>query len=379
MTTTRKDIRLDAAPLGGRVRLRSDGGHAEGPAKRREFSILAYTGAVFDVGFGPAVFDLAGLEGPAQGLPVLRDHDWSKFLGRASKCEATDAGLVIDTTLFDDEDANRVVSLADQDAKWEASIGVGFDFDDIDWICEESSCEANGREYPGPVMLIRRAQLAEVSFVPSGADSNTRALSLSAQRDAVRADFVAELQGAKPQPNVQEVAVMADKPKAATAAELSDAWPDDPAFVVACLKRGDTIAEAKAARADVVAAELKAEREAFAKERAEFEAQLSAEREARAKAEEQAAKPEPGAQLSGATRGEAEAATYDDAFEAFQAEVDAEVAKLSAAGHSGSHGSVARLEATARRREAVARVADKNPALHRAMIAQMRAKAGGAR
>lgn len=58
---------------------------------------------------------------------------------------------------------------------------------------------------------------------------------------------------------------------AARVKELSEALPDDPAAVLDALAKGMSAAEAKAARYEQLAAELKAEREAHAKTTAKLE------------------------------------------------------------------------------------------------------------
>lgn len=307
----------------------------------RKFSMLAYTGAVFDVGFGPAVIALDGLELP-QSCPIFRDHDTGQYIGRATAFERQPAGLMIYGALFDTEEARQVAAMSDQGAEWQASVGVSFSLDDLEFIRAGESIQANGQKLSGPVTYIRRAKLKESSFVPLGADSNTHAVALA---DAVNARIASTLS--------TEVDRMADEKKGATIAELRAAFPGQSDFVLSCAEQGLTLLEAKAAYADVVQAEA-------AKKIAELEAKLA-----------QASKPAPAAALAGSFGGSGGSEESSDPIDQWTAALAAECDRLLKLGHAANgetrQGVMVSREA-AIRAKAVANLSERRPELHQAYL-----------
>jgi hypothetical protein len=76
--------------------------------------------------------------------------------------------------------AKQVIALNDKGFAWQSSIGARAD--QVEFVPEGKSSQANGREFAGPVNIARRATLGEISFVVLGADDNTSAqIAASAQ------------------------------------------------------------------------------------------------------------------------------------------------------------------------------------------------------
>ena len=70
-----------------------------------------------------------------------------------------------------DDDAKAIVEKARRGAKYEFSISVrGFNEEYVD---RGNTVEVNGREFPGPVIVLRSGKVREVSIVPLGADHKT--------------------------------------------------------------------------------------------------------------------------------------------------------------------------------------------------------------
>lgn len=151
----------------------------EGEASRtRRFNMVAYTGGTMVLAGWrfPVVVDLAGLEVGRQKRPILLDHtrDVDFVMGQTDTVAVQDNRLLVaGQVMGDSPKARQVVALNDKGFAWQASIGARAA--DVEFVPEGKAAEANGREFPGPVNVARRAVLGEISFVVLGADDNTSA------------------------------------------------------------------------------------------------------------------------------------------------------------------------------------------------------------
>ncbi len=312
----------------------------------RQFTMLAYTGAVFDLGFGPALIDLAGLETPSS-CPILRDHDVSQYVGRATGFERPSAGLVLSGVLFDTPEGRQVALMSDQGAEWQASVGVAFSFDDLEAVPAGKTIQANGQKVTGPLTLIKRAQLRESSFVPLGADSKTHAVALA---DAVKARLSIN-------PTPKEAAMASPEKVAASVKELRAAFANDPSFALDAAERGLSLLEAKAEYADKLQAKLSAQNEEQSKQIADLQAKLA-----------QASKAAPAAALGGTTPAPAQSG---DPVDAWQFALAAECDRLTKIGWRAPASKMEGLTLSAEgalRAQAMHNVAEKNPQLHQAYL-----------
>jgi len=256
----------------------------------REFFMEAYSGAQFDVGFGPAVIDLASLQVPEDGFPIFRQHNPELFIGRATEFDQ-DEKLRIKGVFFDTPAADEVISLSDQGANWQASVGIDIDIDNMQDVSAEDRLGINGQVLEGPFVVLRGTRLKESSFVPLGADSSTSAIAL---RDKIHARLAAS------QEQTMETTETTEAPESgaeqqeeaqmepATVADLRTAFPQDLEHVLSCVESKHTMQEAKAAYADKAMAQLAETQQA----NVALEAKL---RKAKAKAN----KPNHAAQLGG--------------------------------------------------------------------------------
>ena len=159
-------IELEAAP-------------ADGEAQRlRRFTMTAYTGGAMQLAGWryPVVVDLEGLQIGRQRRPIPLDHqrDVDFVMGQTdSVAVMNDQLIVAGHVMGDSPKARQVIALADKGFAWQASIGARAE--QVEFVPEGKTSQANGREFPGPVNIARRATLGEISFVVLGADENTSA------------------------------------------------------------------------------------------------------------------------------------------------------------------------------------------------------------
>src|SRR5690606_8128545 len=80
--------------------------------------------------------------------------------------------------------AKEIVISSKNGFPWQASIGASVE--EFEFVKEQQKTNVNGRSFDGPVNVVRKATLGEISFVDLGADGATSA-SVNATRAAVAA------------------------------------------------------------------------------------------------------------------------------------------------------------------------------------------------
>jgi len=140
------------------------------------FSMVAYTGGPLVLASWPhpVVIDLAGLKISGRSRPVLRDHDMGRIVGHTTSIEKTVDRLTAAGSVSAANDAAReVVESAAQGFPWQVSVGARPE--KVQFVEAGASAQANGKEFKGPVYVVRKSDLGEISFVAIGADDRTSA------------------------------------------------------------------------------------------------------------------------------------------------------------------------------------------------------------
>lgn len=153
-----------------------------GGAKTPAFHMIAYTGGVMRItGFPhPVVVDLEGLAIDRQDIPVRLDHNPRQGVGHTQRVAIAPGSNGQGSVLIAEGLISRDTSWARDVAKsatngfpWQASIGASVI--DAEFIPNGQQVTVNGRTFNGPLHVVRRAILKEISFVDSGADTNSSA------------------------------------------------------------------------------------------------------------------------------------------------------------------------------------------------------------
>lgn len=151
------------------------------------FSAVAYTGGLMHPKLalawnGPVVIDLAGLVASAVN-PLHRDHDESKPVGHSIAVDNDGTRLVCSGVFsVPSDDTTEIIQGARNGFPWRPSVGVKIQ--QYTTIQAGQSVRVNGRTIEGPVLLVTRSTLKEISLVTiPGDDSATIqiAASLNAQ------------------------------------------------------------------------------------------------------------------------------------------------------------------------------------------------------
>lgn len=145
------------------------------------FKMLAYTGAPMRVGGWryPVIIDLAGLSIPSQSRPIRFGHDPLSGVGHTDAIRIEQGQLMASGVVSRDTPAAREVVISSKNGfPWQASIGASVE--EFEFVKDRQTVTVNGRQYDGPLNVVRKASLGEISFVDLGADGATSA-SVAAQ------------------------------------------------------------------------------------------------------------------------------------------------------------------------------------------------------
>ena len=189
---------------------------AEGQAAPT-FELVAYTGAAIRQGWSrnPLVVDLAGMNMAKASIPILWSHDRTLdgVIGRSTEILNSGEMLVIRGELLTSGlVAERVIALAKAGIPLQASIGA--DAGAIENISAGGAVTVNGREFAGPVSVVRGSDLRETSVVLFGADASTSA---AIAAEASEVSNMSEQLNEKPVeaavPQTEAPAIVAAEPK----------------------------------------------------------------------------------------------------------------------------------------------------------------------
>lgn len=151
------------------------------------FRMVAYTGEAMRLAGWrhPVVIDLAGLSVPSQNRPIRFGHDAQAGVGHTDAIGVDGGQLVASGVISRDTAASKeVVASSRNGFPWQASVGASVD--EFEFVRQNQSVTVNGREFTGPVNVVRRSTLGEISFVDLGADGRTSAtIAASAGSDTI--------------------------------------------------------------------------------------------------------------------------------------------------------------------------------------------------
>ncbi|MCC7409967.1 MAG: hypothetical protein IT442_18010, partial [Phycisphaeraceae bacterium] len=154
------------------------------------FSMVAYTGGAMRLAGWkfPVVVDLAGMNIPSQLRPIRVGHNTDQRVGHTTAIRIENGQLVAGGLVScTGRTAQEVVADARNGFPWQASIGAAVE--EFEFTPEGRTVVVNGREFAGPVNVVRRSTLGEISFVDLGADGNTSArVAASAKKESQHMD-----------------------------------------------------------------------------------------------------------------------------------------------------------------------------------------------
>ena len=178
--TLRTQPPTDAGPLAlmasFQIEAAAPGTESGGAPVLPKFRMVAYTGGPMRIAGWryPVVVDLAGLAIPSQNRPIRFGHDASTGVGHTDAIRV-EAGQLVATGVVsrDTAAAKEIVVSSKNGFPWQASIGASVE--EFEFVKDNQKVIVNGRTFDGPVNVVRKATLGEISFVDLGADGNTSA------------------------------------------------------------------------------------------------------------------------------------------------------------------------------------------------------------
>jgi hypothetical protein len=215
------------------------------PSEKRSFEMLAYTGGVVNDWLHPIVWDLAGMSAPCP-MPILKQHDPNQIAALATRSEKTTLGLKLGGDMYRTKAATEVCELGDAGFPWQASIGV--ENLEVEFLEPGQTRELNGNTHTGPMVIVTKSLVKESSFVPLGADGQTRSSVLA---DGGTINMEVKMTDVKTEPGPDLVQLERKR-----VAALKAAFPKNPEFALKHAELGSSLLEAKAAYADVLQEQL---------------------------------------------------------------------------------------------------------------------------
>jgi hypothetical protein len=181
MLATEDNAKGDRGPLcllsePGALTIEAAAASGDGKPALPRFTMVAYTGGPMKIAGWrfPVVVDLAGLAIPSQSRPIRFGHDAASGVGHTDSIRVMDGRLVAAGVVSRDTTAAKeIVASARNGFPWQASIGAAVE--QFEFVKENQTVLVNGHEFAGPLNVVRKATLGEISFVDLGADGNTSA------------------------------------------------------------------------------------------------------------------------------------------------------------------------------------------------------------
>lgn len=176
----RKKIEAQAAPthlqLTATARVEVEAAADGSPTALPRFQMVGYTGGPMRVAGWrhPVILDLAGLSIPSQSRPIRFGHDPLSGVGHTDSIRVEQGQLVAAGVVSRDTAAAReVVTSSKNGFPWQASVGASVE--EFEFVKENQQVTVNGKQHAGPVNVVRKSTLGEISFVDLGADGATSA------------------------------------------------------------------------------------------------------------------------------------------------------------------------------------------------------------
>ena len=148
------------------------------------FNLVAYTGGQIKPAgwWDGVVVDLAGIDIQSQQMPLRFAHrsEWASGVGHTESVSVSNGQLVaVGVVSRDTLTAREVVKAAQNGFPWQASIGG--DVLEVEYLAENQSTQVNGVNIAGPMDIVRKLRLYEISIVDLGADPRTT-VNIAAER-----------------------------------------------------------------------------------------------------------------------------------------------------------------------------------------------------
>lgn len=144
--------------------------------EKTPFDSIAYTGEAIKQGWSwwPVVIDVEGVDAFLP-VPALADHvnKCSSSLGQHNSVSLESPNITSSGFIYPRFSAlaANIFNTAKQGQRWQMSIAGPIR--SIEEVKEGEQVDVNGQTFTGPIYIVRRMTLREITVVPVGADVNT--------------------------------------------------------------------------------------------------------------------------------------------------------------------------------------------------------------
>jgi len=145
----------------------------DGDARLPRFKMVAYNGRQMNLGYyGSVIVDLDGVTF-ANPIRAFKDHDPGQIVGHGDGRRQGQRIIAEGVISGTGPAAQEVVSTAKNGFPWQTSIGAPAESLVLEEVQAGASVKVNGRNVSGPIIVVRKSEIREISFVPLGADKTT--------------------------------------------------------------------------------------------------------------------------------------------------------------------------------------------------------------
>lgn len=141
----------------------------------RKFSGVANSGKPFNHYGEMVVVDLTDIQYKAN-VPALLLHDRAQRAGFGTLTVESNQ-LMMNGLLLDNQFGREVAEESDAGFPWQMSVHVNAN--SIMELGQNETATVNGAEVTGPLVILKNCSVSEVSFTPTGVDSETNAVALA--------------------------------------------------------------------------------------------------------------------------------------------------------------------------------------------------------
>lgn len=141
----------------------------------RKFVGVANSGKPFTYNGKRMIADLSEIRFKDK-TPMLYMHDPNQHNG-FGELSVVDNQLHINGSLLENENGKKIADDADKGFPWQLSARITTDY--LEEVKQGQSTKINGQDIDGPILVMRKPNVTEVSFTPLGVDTNTSVVVLS--------------------------------------------------------------------------------------------------------------------------------------------------------------------------------------------------------
>ncbi len=197
----------------------------DGGQRLPKVKILAYSGGPMRVSgyWDNVIIDLAGARFASHTTPLILDHDTGQRIGH-TESQVIDGGKITASGVISAGSQAAADLVADAKNGFPFQASVGADIAELQRVREKESVVVNGKTYTGPLNVVRKCMIREISLTVLGADSKTSVSIAAARKKGTRNMDESELEAGG---GVATVDAEVERVETVNAICASEHWTDE--------------------------------------------------------------------------------------------------------------------------------------------------------